>query len=257
MVGMAHVSTLNSYITYPRSEGLLSSEFSYTGRNSLVKTSSRRNREHNLTLTPPRKFGRPAMSSPSTPHRRRSNESVRIQKTLYYATRGPNRLFQATLALVIVAMYGLTSPSSGSAQTGITDPIWLTNAHRGEDQWPSWSPDGTRIAFSSARDLSPLGKLYRNGEIYVMNADGSNPVRLTHNSDWDRDPAWYTHSFSGWRRQRPWHWQPRHLGHECRRQQSPSVDTTREPRIQLPPRMVAWWHAYRFYLPLRHLRHEC
>ena len=94
------------------------------------------------------------------------------------------------LALVIVAMYGLTSPSSGSAQTGITEPIWLTNAYRGEDLQPSWSPDGTRIAFTSARDLNTRGTFYINGEIYVMNADGRNPVRLTHNSDWDRAPAW-------------------------------------------------------------------
>lgn len=42
---------------------------------------------------------------------------------------------------------------------------------RGREQWPSISPDGTRIAFSS----SPDGRQ----EIYVMNTDGSNPVRLT------------------------------------------------------------------------------
>lgn len=41
----------------------------------------------------------------------------------------------------------------------------------GVAQHPAISPDGTRIAFSSSRDGSQ--------EIYVMNADGSNPVRLT------------------------------------------------------------------------------
>ncbi len=49
---------------------------------------------------------------------------------------------------------------------------------------PAWSPDGSKIAFSS----------YRNGnfnlDIYVMNADGSNPVRLTTNSADDFSPAW-------------------------------------------------------------------
>jgi TolB protein len=41
-----------------------------------------------------------------------------------------------------------------------------------------WSPDGQKIAFSSDRD--------GNYEIYVMNADGTNPVRLTSDpaNDW-------------------------------------------------------------------------
>ena len=39
------------------------------------------------------------------------------------------------------------------------------------DGIPDWSPEGTKIAFSSGRD--------GNAEIYVMNADGSNPTRLT------------------------------------------------------------------------------
>ena len=44
-----------------------------------------------------------------------------------------------------------------------------------EDRGPFWSPDGSRIAFTSQRD--------RNDEIYVMDADGSNQRRLTN------DPA--------------------------------------------------------------------
>jgi TolB protein len=47
---------------------------------------------------------------------------------------------------------------------------------------PAWSPNGTKIVFSSARD--------GNSEIYVMSADGTNPERLT-NSQWTDDfPAW-------------------------------------------------------------------
>ena len=38
----------------------------------------------------------------------------------------------------------------------------------------SWSPDGSKIAFTSHRD-SNVGS-----EVYVMNADGSNQRRLTH-----------------------------------------------------------------------------
>jgi Tol biopolymer transport system component len=48
---------------------------------------------------------------------------------------------------------------------------------QGKDQhhfMPAWSPDGKRIAFVSRRDGNP--------EIYVIDADGANPKRLTSNS---------------------------------------------------------------------------
>ena len=50
----------------------------------------------------------------------------------------------------------------------------------GFDEEPAWSPDGKKIAFVSYRDLEPIpkGGIWR-GEIYVMNADGSNPINLT------------------------------------------------------------------------------
>jgi Tol biopolymer transport system component len=52
----------------------------------------------------------------------------------------------------------------------------------GDDRSPSWSPDGTRIAFESTRD--------GNYEIYTMNADGTGPQRLTQNAALDRQPDW-------------------------------------------------------------------
>src|SRR4029450_973737 len=42
---------------------------------------------------------------------------------------------------------------------------------RSEGSGGDWSPDGSRIVFASTRFLA--------GGIYVMAADGSNPVRLT------------------------------------------------------------------------------
>lgn len=45
-----------------------------------------------------------------------------------------------------------------------------------------WSPDGTRIAFTSRRD--------ENEEIYVMNADGSDQVNLTNHPAKDCEPGW-------------------------------------------------------------------
>src|SRR5258708_9953489 len=53
---------------------------------------------------------------------------------------------------------------------------------RAADGDPAWSPDGTRLAFTSTRD--------GNSEIYVMNADGSGVTRLTTDPNRDGHPAW-------------------------------------------------------------------
>jgi Tol biopolymer transport system component len=66
--------------------------------------------------------------------------------------------------------------ADGSGQTNLTN-------NAADDEWPSWSPDGRKIAFTSDRNLG-------NAEIYVMNADGSNPTNLTNNVGVDVEPAW-------------------------------------------------------------------
>jgi Tol biopolymer transport system component len=59
----------------------------------------------------------------------------------------------------------------------------------GLDEGPDFSPDGTKITFSSARDGQQ--------EIYVMDADGSNPRRLTDNPARDESPDWQALPFDG------------------------------------------------------------
>jgi len=62
----------------------------------------------------------------------------------------------------------------------------------GEDGYPAWSPDGSQIVFASARDRPGGASSGQGGslEIYVMDADGSNPRRLTYNSANDFSPVW-------------------------------------------------------------------
>lgn len=48
--------------------------------------------------------------------------------------------------------------------------------------WPSWSPDGQRFAFSSTHE--------GNQEIYTAKADGSDLVRLTQSPGLDAHPCW-------------------------------------------------------------------
>lgn len=58
----------------------------------------------------------------------------------------------------------------------------LTN-DPGRDLWPTWSPDGTEIAFISTRDNL-------QGEIYLMKADGSDIRRLTENDMAEKMLRW-------------------------------------------------------------------
>jgi Tol biopolymer transport system component len=65
-----------------------------------------------------------------------------------------------------------------------TDVLPLTTNAFFDDE-PAWSPDGAKIAFTSNRD--------GNQDVFVMNADGTNPVNLTgsHGGGFDDgEPAW-------------------------------------------------------------------
>ena len=116
----------------------------------------------------------------------------------------------AHLILAIVVVLGLTplmavvdaqaqivfmSDRDGNGEIYVMD-INGKNQHRltnnpNDDCCPSWSPDGKRIAFVSDRAGHPgviPGRF--TYEIYVMDADGSNPQNLTNNPANDGFPSW-------------------------------------------------------------------
>jgi DNA-binding CsgD family transcriptional regulator len=85
-----------------------------------------------------------------------------------------------------IAFYGIHASQGAEIFTVNDDGTQLTNLTNDllGDITPAWSPDGTRIAFSSPR----AGRY----EIWVMNADGSNQIQITHSDEgyhtWS--PAW-------------------------------------------------------------------
>src|SRR5262245_27983660 len=68
-----------------------------------------------------------------------------------------------------------------SADVGGEHAVNLT-ADPAPDRSPSWSPDGSQIAFASRRE--------QNWDLYAMRADGSGLRRLTDDPSYDGDPAW-------------------------------------------------------------------
>lgn len=99
--------------------------------------------------------------------------------------RGGKRAYWVGVATVFLAAFLFTSlfyfwrsKKEVIDGDGLVD---LTN-NLAEDDVPSWSPDGTKIAFTSTRDGS--------GDIYVMNSDGSNASRLTNTPSRDSSAVW-------------------------------------------------------------------
>jgi YD repeat-containing protein len=89
--------------------------------------------------------------------------------------------------------------ANGSNQTRLT---FSGSGFR--DEQPAWSPNGAKLAFVSTRNsdletwqetdddgsVITKSKLHVNKEVYVMNATGSNQVRLTNTLENDDSPAW-------------------------------------------------------------------
>jgi Tol biopolymer transport system component len=72
-----------------------------------------------------------------------------------------------------------------------TNQTRLTNTPA-QELTPAWSPDGTRLAFTSvtATRTSDGTSVNATADIYIINADGSGLRRLTNNSAYNTAPTW-------------------------------------------------------------------
>ncbi len=90
-------------------------------------------------------------------------------------------VFAVTLATATVVSLLMTWRGSKSESDFVTTPL---TSYPGSERSPSFSPDGSRIAFSwDSADGMHSG-------IYVKMLDSGNPVHLTDGSHFDYSPAW-------------------------------------------------------------------
>ena len=66
----------------------------------------------------------------------------------------------------------------------------ITQNPRASNRTPSWSPDGSKIAFAAARNVDRVDPWNGSLDIVVINADGTNPVRLTEDGRANWLPSW-------------------------------------------------------------------
>lgn len=81
------------------------------------------------------------------------------------------------LNIVLIAMLSVNAASAVSNK-GV---VQLTT-DKADDTYPAWSPDGSKIAFTSYRS--------GNADIWIMNSDGSNQKQLTTNKSNDIYSRW-------------------------------------------------------------------
>ena len=100
--------------------------------------------------------------------------------------------FDATFApdgrrlLMVQVRYAGTQGNLELAAVGAdgSNPVTLfaDTARVVHHEWPAWSPDGRRFAFTATRD--------GNQEVYTAAADGTDVVRLTQHPGLDAHPCW-------------------------------------------------------------------
>jgi RNA polymerase sigma factor (sigma-70 family) len=82
---------------------------------------------------------------------------------------------------LVVAQHYTMNVNGWEQQT--VGPSWVSGGSR-------ISPDGQKIAFTSHKDHPTLFPEFNRSEIYVMEADGTNILRLTNNLVEDNGPTW-------------------------------------------------------------------
>ncbi len=88
-----------------------------------------------------------------------------------------------------------SSPGGGRADIFImnrdgANRVNLTQKPRVLNVTPSWSPCGKKIAYAAFSNVNRAGPWNADFDIFIMNADGTNPVQLTEGAPISRGPAW-------------------------------------------------------------------
>src|SRR5262249_29752324 len=76
---------------------------------------------------------------------------------------------------------GLRDPEIAVVTVTTAAVTYLTN-NTASDLYPTWSSNGSRLAFESDRD--------GDFEIYLMNVNGTGVTRVTSNAVFDGEPSW-------------------------------------------------------------------
>lgn len=112
------------------------------------------------------------------------------RKILYTSMRAPNGSDAAIVAGDTGNVWSINADGSNDT------PLMSLIANNTQSNSAQWSPDGTRIAFDSLRALDGSDSANSNNttNIWVMDADGSNPTPLTSLTvvgDNTEDPQWF------------------------------------------------------------------
>jgi Tol biopolymer transport system component len=77
-----------------------------------------------------------------------------------------------------------------TANPDMTGQVQLTHGPDWDGWFPSWSPDHTRIAFSSSHDDPDRTGDPEIHDVYTMNADGSDVRKITDSHGYNGKPSW-------------------------------------------------------------------
>lgn len=88
----------------------------------------------------------------------------------------------AAISLFRLWMFGIIAGLAGAQVALAAGPILQVTADGTSSVRPSWSPDGTHIAFQTSENNAYV--------VYTMAADGSDRQRITQSGNDDRHPTW-------------------------------------------------------------------